>query len=62
LLDAETYDYIFDIATSPVVDMYTEGGEWVPVGVQAGTYTQTDENLQDFVVNILLPTTPTQRL
>ena len=62
LVDAETYDYIFDIATSPVVDMYTEGGEWVPVGVQAGTYTQTDENLQDFVVNILLPTTPTQRL
>ena len=62
LVDAEMYDYIFDIATSPVVDMYTEGGEWVSVGVQAGTYTQTDENLQDFVVNILLPTTPTQRL
>lgn len=62
LVDAETYDYIFDIATSPVVDMYTEGGKWVSVGVQAGTYTQTDENLQDFVVNILLPTTPTQRL
>lgn len=62
MVDAETYDYIFDIATSPVVDMLTDDGNWVSVGVQAGTYTKTDDNLQDFVVNILLPTIPTQRL
>lgn len=67
LVDAETYDYIFDIASSPVVDMYAgvdqQGNHrWVAVGVQAGTYTEQHETLQDFVVNILLPTTPTQRL
>lgn len=67
LVDAKTYDYIFDIASSPVVDMYAgvdqQGNHrWVAVGVQAGTYTEQHETLQDFVVNILLPTTPTQRL
>lgn len=67
LVDAETYDYIFDIASSPVVDMYAGKDEnnnhrWVSVGVQAGTYTETDDRLQNFVVNILLPTIPTQRL
>ena len=67
LVDAETYDYIFDIASSPVVDMYAgtdqQGNHrWISVGVQAGTYTEVSDNLQDFVINILLPTTPTQRL
>ncbi len=67
LVDAETYDYIFDIASSPVVDMYAgtdqQGNHrWISVGVQAGTYTELHDNLQDFVINILLPTTPTQRL
>lgn len=67
LCDAEQYDYIFDVATSPVIDMYagtdSNGNHrWVSVGVQAGTYTEIDDVLQNFVVNILLPTTPTQRL
>lgn len=62
MVDALQYDYLFDIATSPVVDMYSGDGVWVAVNAQAGTYNMGSAELQDFVVNIKLPTIPIQRL
>lgn len=67
LVNSDTYDYLLDIASSPVVDMYAgtddDGAvQWEAVGVQVGTWTKTDEDLQDFLINIQLPYTPTQRL
>lgn len=67
LVDKQTWDYLQDVATSPIVDMYA--GEdsnnnpiWVQVSVQAATYTKTRDELQDFVINLLPPETPLQRL
>ena len=61
LADAETIDGIDDIISSPVVDMY-DNGVWQPVIVSAGTYTRTDDVLQDFVFEITLQDYDTQRL
>lgn len=61
LADAETIDGIDDIISSPVVDMYV-GGVWQAVIVSAGTYTRTDDVLQDFVFEITLQDYDTQRL
>ena len=67
LADAEQYAYLLDIISSPVVGLYigkdtSNTPRWQTVAVQAGTFTQTDKEMQDFVINIILPTTPTQRL
>lgn len=61
LADAETIDGIDDIISSPVVDMY-KNGVWQAVIVSAGTYTRTDDVLQDFVFEITLQDYDTQRL
>ena len=61
LADAETIDGIDDIISSPVVDMY-DNGVWQAVIVSAGTYTRTDDVLQDFVFEITLQDYDTQRL
>ena len=61
LVDAETIDGIDDIISSPVVDMY-DNGVWKAVIVSAGTYTRTDDVLQDFVFEITLQDYDTQRL
>lgn len=61
LVDAETIDGIDDIISSPVVDMY-DNGVWQAVIVSAGTYTRTDDVLQDFVFEITLQDYDTQRL
>lgn len=61
LADAETIDGLDDIISSPVVDMYV-GGVWQAVIVSAGTYTRTDDVLQDFVFEITLQDYDTQRL
>lgn len=61
LVDAETIDGIDDIISSPVVDMY-DNGVWQAVIVSAGTYTRTDDVLQDFVIKITLQDYDTQRL
>lgn len=65
LVDSVTWDWLFDCATSPVVEMlagYDEQGapRWMSVGVQAGTYTKAEQVLQDFVINVLLPEVPIQ--
>lgn len=69
LVDRDTWDFLLDIATSPVVDMfrgYKADGvtpNWQSVTVQAGSYTKAMRTpLQDFALNILLPETPTQTL
>lgn len=61
LADTETIDGIDDIISSPVVDMY-DNGVWQAVIVSAGTYTRTDDVLQDFVFEITLQDYDTQRL
>lgn len=67
LVDDGLYDYLFDITSSPVVDLYLGKDEndvekWTGVQVQAGTFTRTDKPLQDFVINLVLPTYNVQRL
>jgi hypothetical protein len=67
LVDETLYDYLFDVASSPVVDMYLGKDEndveqWMGVQVQAGTFARTDQPLQDFVINLVLPTYNVQRL
>lgn len=67
LVDKDTWEYLQDVATSPVVDMFVgidpnDELMWVQVSVQAATYTKTREELQDFVINLLPPQTPVQRL
>ena len=66
LVDSETWDMLFDIATSPCVDLfagYKDGMvKWLPVTVAAGSYTKTKAVLQDFVCNIVLPEVQVQKL
>lgn len=68
LVTRETWDFLLDIATSPIVDMYTgldtdEIPTWRSVTLQAGSYTKEMRTpLQDFVINVSLSETPTQRL
>lgn len=66
LVDGETWDMLFDIATSPYVDLfvgYKDGKpRWLPVTVAPGSYTKTKAALQDFVCNIVMPEVPIQKL
>ena len=67
LVDKKTWEYLQDVATSPIVDMYggldsNNNPIWIQVSVQAATYTKTRDELQDFVINLLPPQTPVQRL
>lgn len=66
LVDSETWDMLFDIATSPYVDLfvgYNDGKpRWLPVTVAPGSYTKTKAVLQDFVCNIVMPEVPIQKL
>lgn len=66
LVDKDTFDYLQDVTTSPVVEMFAgyENGvpKWVGVGIQPGTYTKTIAELQDFVCNMIAPSTPIQSL
>lgn len=69
LVDRDTWDFLLDIATSPVVDLFRgykadkKTPVWQSVTVQAGTYTKAMRTpLQDFALNILLPEVPTQTL
>lgn len=51
LVDSDTLNMLMDLPTSPIVDMYVNGG-WVSVTIKAGTYTHSNEVLQDFVCNV----------
>lgn len=65
-VDSDTYDMLFDLATSPCVDLYAGevDGEpkWIAVTIQAGTYKKSTAVLQDFTCNIVMPEVPIQKL
>jgi hypothetical protein len=62
LVDSETFDFLQDLASSPVVDMYLGGNKWQSVTIKAGTYTKTTAELQDFVCNLVINDTQIQQL
>lgn len=66
LVDSATWEMLFDITTSPCVDLFAgyKDGEpkWVSVTLVAGSYVKTRAALQDFVCNILLPDVNIQKL
>lgn len=67
-VDSDTYDFLQDLTTSPIVDMYLGGdwehGEdvWQSVTVKAGSYTKTRAIIQDFICELVLNDTKIQRL
>lgn len=67
MVDRETWAYLLDILSSPLVDLYTGmsngTAQWVSVNIQAGTTTrEMNVELSDFICNIQLPEVPTQHL
>lgn len=67
LIDSDTYDFLFQLATSPVVDMYAGKDmygvdRWLAVNIAVGSYNKTRAALQDFVCTIILPETNVQGL
>ena len=59
LVDSDMWDILFDITTSPIVDVFAgyEGGvpRWMSVTVNGGTFTKTGAALQDFELSVNLP-------
>ena len=62
LVDSETFDFLQDLTSSPVVDMYIGSNKWQSVTIKAGTYTKTTAELQDFVCNLVINNTQIQQL
>ena len=67
LVDSDTYDFLFQLALSPLVDMYAgkdvNGDDrWQAVNVAVDTYNKTRAVLQDFTAEIILPETRVQSL
>lgn len=63
LVDAEMFDFLQGVASSPVVDMYLpEDERWLSVTVKEGTYTKTGDTLQDFELEIVKLQYQIQRL
>lgn len=63
LLDSEHYEYVKQIIGSPYVLMLVENrgsvnaSYWVRCNVQPGSFSRTNEPLQDFSINLLKPKT-----
>lgn len=67
LVDSDTYDFLFQLAISPVVDMYMgkdadKKDRWQGVNIAVETFNKTRAVLQDFVATIILPETRVQSL
>jgi len=67
LVDSDTYDFLFQLALSPVVDMYAGDDDngaprWKGVNVSVATFVKSKTSLQDFVATIILPETRVQSL
>ncbi|MDH6354534.1 hypothetical protein M2132_000862 [Dysgonomonas sp. PH5-45] len=74
LVDADTYDFLSQIAQSPVVDLFMGYAEqevdgqpqtiarWASVRTQAATFAKGKDHLQDFELNMLIPQTQTLNL
>lgn len=62
LVNSDIFDFLFELALSPVVDMYMGEDDkgnpaWMRVNISVGTFTKTRKALQDFVATIVLPET-----
>lgn len=59
LVDSDTWDFLFELVTSPVVDMFAgydgETPQWKGVNVSVENFVKTKDSLQDFVCTIILP-------
>lgn len=62
LVDRDTFDFLQDLASSPVVERFLGGDSWEPVTIKAGSYTKTTAELQDFVCNLVINNTNIQSL
>lgn len=67
LVDQETYDFLFDLCMSPVVDMYLGKDDdgnyrWQSVNVNVGTFSKSRKVLQDFIAQVVLPEIKVQSL
>lgn len=66
LVDDETWERLYDMATSPCVDLFAgyENGlpKWVSVNVVEGSHTKSRAVLQDFVCTIALQDVGVQKL
>lgn len=67
LVNSDTYDFLFQLTLSPVVDLYrgkdvNDIDRWEGINVSVGTYSKTRAILQDFVATIILPETRIQSL
>lgn len=67
LVDSDTYDFLFGVITSPVVDMYMGKDEeglpqWCAVNITADKFVKTKESLQDFTCTLELPQISMQSL
>ena len=67
LVDSDTYDFLFQLALSPLVDMYAGKDvngydRWLAVNVAVDTYSKTRAVLQDFTAEIIFPETRVQSL
>lgn len=61
LVDGDTFDFLLGVVASPVVDMYSDGG-WVCVNVDGGSLVRERSELQDFIIEVVLPDIIVQRL
>lgn len=61
LVDRNTFNMLSTINSSPIVDMYLDGN-WIPVNIVAGSFTNNGADLQDFEIKITMPETITQML
>lgn len=68
LVDSDTFDFLQDLTSSPVVDMYLGGDwtqeedQWMSVTIKAGSYTKSTACLQDFVCEMIINNINVQRL
>lgn len=62
LVDRDTFDFLQDLSSSPVVERFLGGDSWEPVTIKAGSYTKTTAELQDFVCNLVINNTNIQSL
>lgn len=61
LVDRDIFSMLSTIHSSPIVDMYIDGN-WIPVNIVAGSFTDSGADLQDFEIQITMPETITQML
>lgn len=61
LVNKETFNMLSTLHSSPLVDLYVNGN-WVPVNIVPGSFTDSGADLQDFEIQITMPEIITQML